>query len=242
MYAGLASGIFGVASTNFAYFYWYSWIRRKMLARLTRRGLTADDFGTVMELVMGAMAGALAQIFTIPVSVVTTRLQTQVIVPSSAEIDDDENRSLSELPEVVQDGAVRMSNTLWMAQRKPSVPTFCDAVLQIIREDGWTGLWRGLGPSLVLTVNPALTYGLFERVKVLWLHSRQHSPARLASSPSAGPICLSTLEIFSLGVMSKIVATVITYPYIMAKVRMQWKPVDHELNAKVSPASRPVDI
>ena len=32
-------------------------------------------------------------------------------------------------------------------------------------EDGWTGLWRGLKASLVLCVNPAITYGAYQRLK-----------------------------------------------------------------------------
>ena len=32
-------------------------------------------------------------------------------------------------------------------------------------EDGVSGLWRGLKASLVLVVNPAITYGAYERLK-----------------------------------------------------------------------------
>lgn len=32
-------------------------------------------------------------------------------------------------------------------------------------EDGWSGLWRGLKASLVLVVNPAITYGAYQRLK-----------------------------------------------------------------------------
>ena len=32
-------------------------------------------------------------------------------------------------------------------------------------EDGVFGLWRGLKASLVLVVNPAITYGAYERLK-----------------------------------------------------------------------------
>lgn len=89
----------------------------------------------------------------------------------------------------------------------------------IIKEDGWTGLWRGLKPSLVLCVNPAITYGLFERMKsALYQDTGTHPSPYLT---------------FLLGLISKTVATVVTYPYIMAKVRMQWKPADYEMNKHV---------
>ena len=164
LYTGIFGGLVGVASTNFAYFYWYTFVRDLWKKR------HPGPVGTVMELLLGAVAGALAQIFTIPVSVCTTRQQTQIA--------DD---------------------------RKGLIAT----AKEIISEDGITGLWRGLKPSLVLVVNPAITYGLFERFKEVMY-------------PGVGR--LSPAQSFMVGAASKTVATVVTYPYIMAKVRMQFKP------------------
>ena len=39
-------------------------------------------------------------------------------------------------------------------------------------EDGWTGLWRGLKASLVLVVNPAITYGAYERLRIVFFGTR----------------------------------------------------------------------
>lgn len=83
--------------------------------------------GTAVELSLGAVAGAVAQIFTIPVSVITTRQQTQ---PNN------EKKSLYETGREVVES-----------------------------EDGWSGLWRGLKASLILVVNPAITYGAYQRLK-----------------------------------------------------------------------------
>jgi hypothetical protein len=83
--------------------------------------------GTLVELSLGAVAGAVAQIFTIPVAVVTTRQQTQS-----------------------------------KNERKGMYETGRDVINS---EDGWTGLWRGLKASLVLVVNPAITYGAYQRLK-----------------------------------------------------------------------------
>src|SRR5688572_14100422 len=71
LYAGLPAGLIGVASTNFAYFYWYSFLRTRY-----QKTSKTQSMSTISELLIGALAGALAQIFTIPVSVVTTRQQT----------------------------------------------------------------------------------------------------------------------------------------------------------------------
>ncbi|KAG9302844.1 hypothetical protein G9A89_009621 [Geosiphon pyriformis] len=166
LYAGLPAGLIGAASTNFAYFYWYYFLRSSYQKRTK-----ASNLSTAAELLLGALAGALAQIFTIPVSVITTRQQT---VSSS--------------------------------ERKDLVGT----AKEIISEDGPTGLWKGLKPSLILCVNPAITYGAFERGKTL---IGERAGAELSPAIS-----------FWLGAFSKTLATIITYPYIMAKVRLQWRP------------------
>lgn len=123
LYAGMSGSLIGVASTNFAYFYWYSVVRTFYL----KSAKTAAPPSMAMELSLGAVAGALAQLFTIPVAVITTRQQTQTKA---------ERKSMLETAREVIEG-----------------------------EDGITGLWRGLKASLVLVVNPSITYGAYERLK-----------------------------------------------------------------------------
>ena len=123
LYSGISGALLGVASTNFAYFYWYSTVRAIYMASAR----VPKPPGTAIELSLGAVAGAVAQVFTIPVSVVTTRQQTQ--------------------PKGEKKGLL-------------------DTGREVINsEDGWTGLWRGLKASLVLVVNPAITYGAYQRLK-----------------------------------------------------------------------------
>jgi hypothetical protein len=125
LYAGITGALIGVASTNFAYFYWYTVVRTLYLSRQA----TTGPPGTAIELSLGAVAGALAQLFTIPIAVVTTRQQT---MPKN--------------------------------ERKGLFGTAKDV---IDSEDGWTGLWRGLKASLVLVINPSITYGAYQRLRVL---------------------------------------------------------------------------
>ena len=125
LYSGIHGSLIGVASTNFAYFYWYSIVRTLYL----KSQKIPQDPSTAMELSLGAVAGALAQVFTIPVAVITTRQQTQ--------------------PKRDKKGLL-------------------DTGREVINsEDGWSGLWRGLKASLVLVVNPAITYGAYQRLRLL---------------------------------------------------------------------------
>ncbi|KAJ3197198.1 ADP/ATP carrier protein [Irineochytrium annulatum] len=98
-------------------------------------------------------------------------------------------------------------------------PGLFQTLLSIMRDEGVARLWRGLGPSLVLTVNPAITYGVFQRLRNLLLRLRARRAPTISPPPS-----LTRLETFLLGAVTKAIATVVTYPYIMAKVRLQWKP------------------
>lgn len=167
LYAGLNGSLIGVASTNFAYFYWYT-IVRTMYNRYSKTGAVPS---TAVELSLGALAGAIAQIFTIPVAVVTTRQQT-----ASKE------------------------------ERKGLIATAKEV---IEGPDGISGLWRGLKASLVLVVNPAITYGAYERLKDTFF---------------PGKTSLKPWEAFLLGATSKALATIATQPLIVAKVGLQSKP------------------
>lgn len=166
LYTGMPGALLGVASTNFAYFYWYTLVRTFYI---TRTGTKHPS--TALELSLGAVAGALAQLFTIPVAVITTRQQTR---PASAE----------------------PLGLLATGQ-------------EVIMEDGISGLWRGLKASLVLVVNPAITYGCYQRLKEVMFKGRDR---------------LSPGEAFLLGAMSKSLATLTTQPLIVAKVGLQSRP------------------
>ena len=126
---------------------------------------------TAAELLLGAAAGALAQIFTIPVSVIATRQQV---------------------------GRPERSKELNTSGKGDD--SFLGVAREIVEEEGVTGLWLGLKPGLVLTVNPAITYGVFERVKSLILLARGDY-----SSTKMGP-WLS----FLIGALSKTLATIVS--------------------------------
>jgi hypothetical protein len=84
-----------------------------------------------------------------------------------------------------------------------------DTAREIIAEDGVTGLWTGLKPGLVLTANPAITYGVFERVKGILVAAQVAAGAEARLTPGRS---------FLLGILSKTLATVVTYPYIFVSL------------------------
>lgn len=165
LYKGLGSSLLSTAVQSFTYFYWYTFVRKLWAQIKTARKLTLAN-STPEELVLGMVAAALGQVFTSPISVISTRQQTNP----------DKN------------------------------PTILTSARNIVKEDGPTGLWRGLKVSLVLTTNPSITYATFERLKAVLF---------------TGRTILNPHENFFLGVVSKMLATIITQPLIIAKAMLQ---------------------
>ena len=86
--------------------------------------------------------------------------------------------------------------------------------LSIWRNEGFSAFYTGLLPAFILTSNPAIQFLVFDRLKaMLTVILRQHEHTR--------PI--NAVESFVIGAIAKITATLATYPYIMAKLRLQYK-------------------
>jgi adenine nucleotide transporter 17 len=170
---------------EYAYFFFYSFVRNAYIKRLTAKlpvGSKLPPLSAAAELLLGAVAGALAQVFTIPVSVIATRQQ---VGRSSLSSNDDTSPKKSS--EVDDD-------------------SFLGVAREIIREEGVTGLWLGIKPGLVLTVNPAITYGTFERIKSLILIAKAKTGSNDKLTPGLS---------FLIGALSKTLATVVCVNFII---------------------------
>lgn len=172
LYKGFNANILNTFVQQFAYFYWYTLVRSVYIVRILRAKTATPQLSTVSELVLGALAGALAQLFTTPIGVIATRQQ----IGDSSEGEDE---------------------------------SVLGHMREIYNKDGLPGFWRGIKPSLVLTANPAITYGVYERIKNLILFA---SGSNMSPSKS-----------FVIGALSKTLATIVTFPYILSKIRLQAK-------------------
>lgn len=92
---------------------------------------------------------------------------------------------------------------------------FLQTLSKIVNDDGLLALWSGLGPALVLVINPILQYTAFEQLKNWVVKSR------LARAPAGAKVSLTDWDFFWLGALSKLIATSITYPQIVIKSRQQ---------------------
>ncbi|KAI0749678.1 adenine nucleotide transporter [Daedaleopsis nitida] len=208
-YRGFMATMLNTFSMQYAYFLFYSFVRTSYIKRLAAKrpaGSAAPPLSTAAELLLGAAAGALAQIFTIPVSVIATRQQI------GRSLDKTKGKAKGKAADLEADGSAK-------AEKEEYDDSLLGVAREIIAEEGVTGLWLGIKPGLVLTVNPAITYGMFERVKSIMLLAKGET------NPNAK---LSPWMAFSVGALSKALATIVTYPYIMAKVRIQARSADIE--------------
>lgn len=178
LYQGMSTSVLANFIQSFCYFFWYTLVRKYYFRlKLTRAKFKGNvRFSTIEELLLGMVAAATSQLFTNPISVISTRQQT---IDSKGE-----GASTSAI------------------------------VKQILKENNGDirGLWRGLKVSLVLTINPSITYASYQELKRLMFSIDDFSVTGQE---------LSARQNFSLGVLSKMISTVITQPLIISKVSLQ---------------------
>lgn len=99
-----------------------------------------------------------------------------------------------------------MVRLLWEEQQQQRQPASQkQALLQITRR--LSRFWHGLLPALLLTSNPAINYAAYDAMKALIPLPSQRKYHNVK-------------ETFLIGILSKFLATILTYPLIRAKVMM----------------------
>ncbi|XP_065167941.1 peroxisomal membrane protein PMP34 [Atheta coriaria] len=88
-----------------------------------------------------------------------------------------------------------------------------DGLVHIANTEGVSALWNGVGPSLMLVINPAIQFTIYEALK-------RRIPVRGAGA------------FFILGAIAKACATIATYPIQLAQTKQR-----HGINSNVSTAA-----
>lgn len=179
-YSGVWQDTFKTVTDSFLLFLAYNFLRT---SRQRARGGVGKALPMHEELGVGMIAAAFAKFFTTPVQNIVTRKQTAAMLASRS-------RSGTATPNVSPELSVR------------------DIALQIRDEKGLQGFWSGYSATLVLTLNPALTF-LFHETLL-----RTLLPREKRSDPGARLT-------FALAATSKAMASTITYPFSLAKARSQ---------------------
>lgn len=205
LYSGLSSSLFGIAVTNGVYYAFYEEMRSLLMRRRPKTTTTLSALTTSEGIIAGLIAGSITTLVTNPIWTVQTAQSTRAVT-------------------IHEDGS---------GDLKKVKPSALEAAGEIIKKDGVKGLWRGLGPALILVINPVIQYTTFERLVSVLLSYRL---ARTGASPTGKKALtrssLSDWDMFFLGAVSKLVATGGTYPYIVVKSRLQAASHKYESSLK----------
>ena len=100
---------------------------------------------------------------------------------------------------------------------------FVDCLTQIAKTEGLPGLYKGLLPSLFLVSHGAIQFAVYEELKTAAVHLRDFVRPLSGDvvADSTSDRILSSAEITACGALSKLAASVVTYPSQVVRSRLQ---------------------
>jgi len=203
LYAGLNSSLAGIAVTNGVYYLFYEEMRSVLMRRRGKTSNAPHALTTAEGIIAGVVAGSITTLATNPIWTVQTAQSTRAVKLQSETGGENDDPSSSKV--------------------KTIKPSAMDAAREILKTDGIKGFWRGIGPALILVINPVIQYTTYERlvgVLLAWRIARR-GVTPTGKQGGLGRSSLSDWDLFMLGAVSKLVATGGTYPYIVVKSRLQ---------------------
>ncbi|XXG60582.1 hypothetical protein AAC387_Pa04g2450 [Persea americana] len=205
LYGGLAPSLVGTAASQGVYYYFYQIFRNGAEAAALARwknGIGDGSVGMFSSLLVAATAGCVNVLLTNPIWVVVTRMQTHT-------------KSLKKTPSHTL--SITPDESIPIAAIEPAPYGTSHAVQEVFTEAGIWGFWKGVLPTLIMVSNPSIQFMLYETLM------KQLKAKRALNKNSTNGV--TALEIFLLGAVAKLGATVITYPLLVVKSRLQAKQV-----------------
>eukprot|EP00210_Caulerpa_lentillifera_P007966 g7605.t1 len=131
---------------------------------------------------------------------------------------EDKRRSPVEIPESLFNGYlagclnVVLTNPIWVIATRVQAyrrrdESLWNSVLTAFATDGYDWMSKGIVPSLILASNPAIQFCIYELLK--------------RKKMSTGEESLSTYDVFLIMTVAKLGATILTYPLLTVKTRLQ---------------------
>ena len=176
-YTGCAPDVGKGILDSFLFFLAYTFVRQ-----YEQRKVGGQQLSISKELGVGVAAGSFAKLFTTPIQNIVTRQQTAALVAARDPT----------------------SSTTPSESDKLSIK---DIALQIRNERGIAGFWAGYSESVILTLNPAITFAVDNIITRLLPKSQREN-----TRPEVR---------FLIAALSKAIATAATYPAMLAKSRAQ---------------------
>ncbi|KAF8473979.1 mitochondrial carrier domain-containing protein [Kalaharituber pfeilii] len=190
LYTGVVEDTVNTIGHGIWYFATYSFLRQQRLKHLPPH---TTSLPVLEELSVGILAGAISKFFTTPIANVVTRKQTAIYHTRAHE-------------------ATKRKKTHdheHKKKHKHKSPSTVSIIQDIYDEHGAAGFWAGYKPALLLTMNPAITFLLYELLKKGL--PKKHRGRQTKS------------QTFLLGALAKAVASTVTYPLAVVKTRSMIK-------------------
>ncbi|KAK6145008.1 hypothetical protein DH2020_021828 [Rehmannia glutinosa] len=179
-----------------------------------RKGKGDGSPGMLSWLIVAALAGSVNVLLTNPIWVLVTRMQTH----TQAERKIVEAKKEALLKEASGNGLLHSSlsdQLVALDSIKPRPYGTFQAACEVYNESGIAGFWKGIIPTLIMVCNPSIQFMIYESLL-----------KRLRTKRSAikqGPTNIKAMEIFLVGAVAKLGATISTYPLLVVKSRLQAK-------------------
>ncbi|KAF4522934.1 hypothetical protein B566_EDAN012629 [Ephemera danica] len=159
LYRGMVPVLESLCVSNFVYFYTFHGLKA-VTAKPTQQNASRDLLlaavaGTLISILLAAVAGVVNVFSTTPFWVVNTRLKMKGV------------RTQHAAAQVAEEDSVPFNGLL-------------SGLAHIARTEGILALWQGTLPSLFLVSNPSLQFMAYESIKRRLLAGRPH-PAELGS-------------------------------------------------------------
>ncbi|XP_057476753.1 peroxisomal nicotinamide adenine dinucleotide carrier isoform X2 [Actinidia eriantha] len=165
-----------------------------------KQGIGDGSVGMFSSLMVAALSGCVNVLLTNPIWVIVTRMQTH---------------TKKSHPNHTQ--SIDSDEAILAAALEPPPYGTSHAVLEVYGEAGVWGFWKGVLPTLIMVSNPSIQFMLYET-----LLKKLKQRRALSKKDNNG---VTALEIFLLGALAKLGATVVTYPLLVVKSRLQAKQV-----------------
>lgn len=242
LYAGLKPSLLGTAVSQGVFFYLYSALRDIAIGHSTTRAIERASAGAASNarsrgataagvaaaaaaaavaaarqpaalsvpssLLVAALAGCGNVLLTNPIWVVATRMQAAARAPSTPAL-------------------AAEAKSLGLPSKRRRV-TAVGVARELYSEGGFRALWRGVAPSLVMVSNPTFNYMFFEWISARMVTAKGRRAALAAGGGgSKGPSLASSTrklgagEVFLASALAKLGATLVTYPILLVKARLQ---------------------
>ncbi|KAJ4829296.1 hypothetical protein Tsubulata_000993 [Turnera subulata] len=216
LYSGLKPSLLGTAASQGVYYYFYQVFKNKAEAIAIARKLKGRGDGTVgmlSWLVVAAIAGTFNVLLTNPIWVLVTRMQTH----TQAERNIIARKKLALLRDASESnsgGPTLQEQLAALDSLKPRPYGTLHAAHEVYKEAGIFGFWKGIIPTLIMVCNPSIQFMIYES-------SLKKLKARRSANKQSSNV--TALEVFLLGALAKLGATVTTYPLLVVKSRLQAK-------------------